>query len=78
MDLVVTLFVGLVVGAIAKFLMPGNDRGGIILTALLGVAGAYVGNFVAGALGMHGPVGWIGSILGAMLILFVFRMINKG
>ena len=77
MDIIVTLIVGLVVGVIAKFLMPGNDPGGIILTALLGVAGAFVGNFIASALGMQAPVGWIGSILGAMLLLFVFRMLRK-
>jgi uncharacterized membrane protein YeaQ/YmgE (transglycosylase-associated protein family) len=77
MDLIVTLIVGLIVGAIAKFLMPGQDGGGLILTALLGIAGAFVGSFIAGALGMAGAVGWIGSILGAMLILFVFRLIRK-
>lgn len=77
MDLIVTLIVGLIVGAIAKFLMPGQDGGGLILTALLGIAGAFVGRFIAGALGMAGAVGWIGSILGAMLILFVFRLIRK-
>jgi uncharacterized membrane protein YeaQ/YmgE (transglycosylase-associated protein family) len=44
---------------------------------LLGIAGSFVGSFIAGALGMAGPVGWIGSILGAMLILFVFRMVKK-
>ncbi len=77
MDLIVTLIVGLIVGAIAKFLMPGQDGGGLILTALLGIAGAFVGSFIAGALGMAGAVGWIGSILGAMLILFAFRLIRK-
>ena len=77
MDLIVTLIVGLIVGAIAKFLMPGQDGGGLILTALLGIAGAFVGSFIAGALGMAGAVGWIGSILGAMLILFIFRLIRK-
>ncbi len=77
MDIIVTLIVGLIFGAIAKFLMPGKDGGGIILTALLGVAGSFVGSFIAGALGMAGPVGWIGSILGAILILLVFRMVKK-
>lgn len=77
MDLIVTIIVGFIVGVIAKFLMPGRDGGGFILTTLLGVAGAFVGSFVAGALGMGGPVGWIGSILGAMLILFVLRMVKK-
>ncbi len=77
MDLIVTLIVGLIVGAIAKLLMPGRDPGGVIVTTLLGIAGAFVGNFVAKALGLHAPVGWIGSILGAMLILFVYRLLKK-
>jgi len=77
MDIIVTAFVGLIVGALAKFLMPGNDGGGLIITALLGIAGSFVGNFFARGLGMSGPVGWVGSILGAMLILFVFRLIRK-
>ena len=77
MDLIVTLIVGLIVGAIAKFLMPGNDPGGWIMTIVLGIAGSFVGNLIAGALGMAGPVGWIGSVLGAMLLLFVYRLIKK-
>jgi uncharacterized membrane protein YeaQ/YmgE (transglycosylase-associated protein family) len=77
MDLIVTLIVGLIVGAIAKLLMPGRDPGGVIVTTLLGIAGAFVGNFVARGLGLHAPVGWIGSILGAMLILFVYRLLKK-
>ena len=78
MDIIVTIIVGFVVGVIAKFLMPGSDGGGFILTTILGVAGAFVGSFVAGMLGMSGAVGWIGSVLGAMLILFILRMVKKG
>ena len=77
MDLIVTLIVGLIVGAIAKFLMPGNDPGGWIMTIVLGIAGSFVGTFIAGALGLAGPVGWIGSILGAMLLLFIYRLIKR-
>ena len=77
MGIIVTLFVGLIVGAIAKFLMPGNDPGGWIMTIVLGIAGSFVGTFIAGALGMAGPVGWIGSVLGAMLLLFVYRLVKK-
>ena len=47
------------------------------MTIVLGIAGSFVGNLIAGALGMAGPVGWIGSILGAMLLLFVYRMVKK-
>ena len=77
MDIIVTIIVGFIVGVIAKFLMPGPDGGGFILTTILGIAGAFVGGFIAGALGMSGAVGWIGSVLGAMLILFVLRIVKK-
>ncbi|MGB3620663.1 MAG: GlsB/YeaQ/YmgE family stress response membrane protein [Ketobacter sp.] len=77
MEIISTLIVGLIVGAIAKFLMPGNDPGGWIVTILLGIAGSFVGTYIAGMLGMAGPVGWIGSILGAMLLLFVYRLVKK-
>ena len=78
MHIIVTIIVGFVVGVIAKFLMPGPDGGGFILTTILGIAGPFVGSFVAGMLGMSGAVGWIGSVLGAMLILLVLRMLKKG
>lgn len=77
MEIIVTLVVGFIVGVVAKFLMPGPDGGGFILTTVLGIAGSFVGNFAAKALGMSGPVGWIGSIIGAMLILFVLRLVKK-
>jgi uncharacterized membrane protein YeaQ/YmgE (transglycosylase-associated protein family) len=77
MGLIVILLVGLVVGVIAKFLMPGKDPGGWIMTIVLGIAGSFVGNFIARGLGMAEPVGWIGSIAGAMLLLFVYRLLRK-
>ena len=67
---------GLVVGVIAKFLMPGRDPGGWIVTILLGIAGSFVGGFLASSLG-HGnsqTAGWIGSIIGAMVLLFLYRL----
>jgi uncharacterized membrane protein YeaQ/YmgE (transglycosylase-associated protein family) len=68
---------GLVIGAIAKFLMPGRDPGGWIVTILLGIAGSFVGGFLAQAvLGRETrTAGWIGSIIGAMVLLLVYRMI---
>jgi uncharacterized membrane protein YeaQ/YmgE (transglycosylase-associated protein family) len=77
MEIISSLIVGLIVGAIAKFLMPGNDPGGWIVTILLGIAGSFVGTYIAGMLGMASPVGWIGSILGAMLLLLLYRMVKK-
>jgi len=77
MNIIIAAVVGLIVGAIAKFLMPGPDPGGIFVTMLLGVAGSYVGSFVAGSLGFTGGGGIFGSILGAMAILFVYRLVRK-
>ena len=68
---------GLVVGAIAKLLMPGRDPGGFIVTMLLGIAGALIGGFIGRTLGWYGPndgAGFIMSFLGAILLLGVYRM----
>jgi uncharacterized membrane protein YeaQ/YmgE (transglycosylase-associated protein family) len=71
---------GLVVGVIAKLLMPGRDPGGFIVTILLGIAGALVGGFVGRALGFYGEnqgAGWIMSILGAIILLALYRMMVR-
>jgi uncharacterized membrane protein YeaQ/YmgE (transglycosylase-associated protein family) len=68
---------GLIIGVIAKLVMPGRDPGGIIVTMLLGIVGAVFGGFVGRALGMYGPnesAGVFMSILGAVLVLFVYRL----
>jgi uncharacterized membrane protein YeaQ/YmgE (transglycosylase-associated protein family) len=68
---------GLVVGVIAKLLMPGRDPGGFIITMLLGIAGAVIGGFIGRAMGFYGPgesAGWIISILGAVILLALYRM----
>ena len=78
MALLYTLLIGLVVGAIAKFLMPGNDPGGWLITILLGIAGAFVGTFLGRTLGLYTEgqaAGWIASVIGAMVLLFVYRLI---
>jgi uncharacterized membrane protein YeaQ/YmgE (transglycosylase-associated protein family) len=67
---------GLIVGAVAKLVMPGDDPGGIIVTILLGIAGALVGGFIGRFLGWYGPgepAGFIMATLGAILLLFVYR-----
>jgi uncharacterized membrane protein YeaQ/YmgE (transglycosylase-associated protein family) len=69
---------GLVVGVIAKLLMPGRDPGGFIVTILLGIAGALLGGFVGRAMGFYGEnqgAGWIMSILGSIILLVVYRMV---
>jgi uncharacterized membrane protein YeaQ/YmgE (transglycosylase-associated protein family) len=71
---------GIVIGAIAKLLMPGKDPGGFIITMLLGIAGALVGGFIGRAMGFYGPnqsAGWIMSILGAVILLALYRMLAR-
>jgi len=71
---------GLIVGIIAKLLMPGRDPGGFIVTILLGIAGALLGGFLGRAMGFYGPseqAGWVTSILGAIILLVIYRMIAK-
>jgi uncharacterized membrane protein YeaQ/YmgE (transglycosylase-associated protein family) len=68
---------GLVVGIIAKLLMPGRDPGGFIVTILLGIAGALLGGFVGRAMGFYGPnesAGWLMSIVGAIVLLLLYRL----
>jgi uncharacterized membrane protein YeaQ/YmgE (transglycosylase-associated protein family) len=67
---------GLVVGAIAKLLMPGRDPGGFIVTILLGIVGALIGGFIGRALGWYQPgepAGFLMATLGAILLLFIYR-----
>jgi len=67
---------GLIVGVIAKLLMPGRDPGGFIVTILLGIAGALLGGFLGRALGWYGPdqsAGFLMSLLGAILLLVIYR-----
>lgn len=80
MGIIATIIFGLVVGIIAKFLMPGkNEPQGFVLTAILGIVGAFVGQFIGQALGFSAEAssGWIAAILGAILVLFVWGMISK-
>ncbi len=73
-----TLLIGLVIGAVAKLLMPGRDPGGCIITMLIGIAGAFVAGYLGRMLGWYEPgqpAGFIASIIGAMLLLLIYRMI---
>jgi uncharacterized membrane protein YeaQ/YmgE (transglycosylase-associated protein family) len=68
---------GLVVGIIAKFIMPGRDPGGIIMTIVLGIVGALIGGFIGQALHLYGPgepAGFVGATLGAILVLWIYRV----
>ena len=71
---------GLIVGALAKLVMPGRDPGGIIVTMLLGIAGAVLGGFVGRAMGFYGPseaAGFLMSFAGAVLLLVFYRMMVR-
>lgn len=73
------LLIGLVVGAIAKFLTPGRDPGGCLVTMLLGVVGAMLAGYIGRTAGWYAegePVGFIASVAGAILILLVFRLLK--
>ena len=76
------ILMGLIVGALAKYIMPGPDPGGIFVTILIGIAGAFVGGFIASILGLGTVTGFnIGSLLiaigGAVLLLFIYRKLKK-
>ncbi len=80
MGILAWILFGLVVGIIAKLLMPGRDPGGFIVTILLGIAGALLGGFIGRALNLYGPnesAGWIMSILGAIVLLALYRMMVR-
>jgi len=75
--LIWTIVIGFLVGTVAKFLVPGKDPGGFIMTTLLGICGSWVGGWLAGLIGRGPGVGFIGSVIGAVLILVAFRWIRS-
>jgi uncharacterized membrane protein YeaQ/YmgE (transglycosylase-associated protein family) len=82
MGIISWIIMGLIVGALAKFLMPGEDPGGIIVTILIGIAGAFIGGFVGAELGLGTVSGFnLGSIAlatgGALLLLIIYRLVKR-
>lgn len=81
MSIIWTIIIGFVAGVIAKFLMPGrNEPSGFVLTAILGIVGAFVATWLGQAIGWYGPgegAGFIASIVGAVIVLAVWGMISK-
>jgi uncharacterized membrane protein YeaQ/YmgE (transglycosylase-associated protein family) len=80
MGVIWTLIIGLIVGAVAKLLMPGKDPGGFIITMLLGVAGSFVATYLGTAIGWYregSSAGFIASVIGAMVLLLIYRLVVR-
>ncbi len=80
MSVLTTIFVGLIVGFIARAIKPGDDKLGWIMTAVLGVAGSFGASYAGSAMGWYQPgqaAGWIASIVGAVILLFIYAMVAK-
>jgi uncharacterized membrane protein YeaQ/YmgE (transglycosylase-associated protein family) len=74
-----TIFVGLIVGLIARAVKPGDDKLGWIMTAVLGVAGSFLANFVGQSMGWYkpgAPAGWIASVVGAIVLLVIYGLVK--
>jgi uncharacterized membrane protein YeaQ/YmgE (transglycosylase-associated protein family) len=77
MSILWTLIIGLIVGAVAKLLMPGKDPGGFIITMLLGIAGSFLATYLGRALGWYrdgSSAGFIMSVIGAIILLIIYRL----
>jgi uncharacterized membrane protein YeaQ/YmgE (transglycosylase-associated protein family) len=80
MEIVWTILIGLVVGLLARFLMPGDDKMGLILTTVLGVGGSLAATYAGQAMGWYTAgqgAGFIASLVGALVLLFVYNMVRK-
>lgn len=80
MSIIVTIVVGFIVGLIARALMPGDQKMGFIMTTILGIVGAVVASFGGQALGLYPqghPAGWIASVVGAIIVLWIYGMVRK-
>ena len=77
MSIIGTILIGFIVGLIARAIKPGDDKLGLIMTTLLGVAGAFVARYVGMALGLYTEgeaAGWIASVIGAVVLLFIYGL----
>jgi uncharacterized membrane protein YeaQ/YmgE (transglycosylase-associated protein family) len=81
MDILLWIVFGLVVGAVAKLLMPGRDPGGFILTIVIGIVGALIGGWLGRVMGLYGegqPVGFLMAVVGAIILLGLYRLLVRG
>lgn len=80
MGIIGTILIGFIVGIIAKFLMPGRDPAGFIITVIIGIVGSVIATYLGRALGMYQvgeSAGFIAAVIGAMILLFVYRLLTK-
>jgi uncharacterized membrane protein YeaQ/YmgE (transglycosylase-associated protein family) len=80
MSIIGTIVVGFIVGLLARALKPGDDRMGLIMTTLLGIAGAFVAKYVGQFMGWYGPTdaaGWIASVIGAIVLLVIYGLVRS-
>lgn len=80
MSIIWAIIIGFIVGVVAKLLMPGKDPKGFIITTLIGIGGSFVGKFIGQELGMYQPdqpAGFFMSIIGAMILLFIYHLITR-
>lgn len=80
LHLIYVAIIGVVVGALAKLIMPGRDPGGIFITMLIGIAGAFLGTFLGRAIGHYGPdqsAGFLMSLVGALILLGIYHLIRR-
>ena len=85
MGIIAWIILGLLAGFIAKAILPGDDPGGVIITTLIGIAGAFIGGFIAKALGFGDPIDelfdfstWLGAIIGSIVLLLIYRALVGG
>lgn len=79
MGIIWTILIGFIVGIVAKFLMPGRDPAGFFITAIIGIVGSFIAAYLGRALGFYQvgqPAGFIASVLGAIILLFLYRMVT--
>lgn len=80
MSILWMIIIGFVIGLIARFLMPGRDPAGMIMTIVLGIVGSFLAGFIGQALGLYSsgePAGFLMSVVGAMLVLFLYRQVSR-
>ena len=80
MSIIATIFIGLIVGLVARFLKPGDDKLGWIMTIILGIAGSFLAGYAGNAMGWYAagePVGFIASVIGAIVLLVIYSLIKS-